>query len=346
MTKNRFILIGLVVAIGVLAGWWLLRPRPVIVQPVAQVESGSDQKPSQKQETTAPQPLHNESASSEVMQQKIEEGRRGQIAQMMEYAAAFNTPINFWGKVVDEKGAPISGALAKMGAADQPLKTGTQYKRVTDANGLFAVTDAKGLSISVNVSKEGYYQTDRSRGQLSYHYPSGNKMALPTPNDPAVFVLRKMGETESLIYRPERAVRLPKNGNPVEINLETGSTIGKGDLKVQCWTNDQSKNERGEYDWKCVLTVPRGGLVERTDAFAFVAPEDGYQESIELLPSSEKWSAHVERQFFLKLSDSRYARIIFDMRTGSEHFFVIESYFNPTPGSRNLEFDPAKAIKP
>lgn len=232
MTKNHLIVVGLVVAIGVLAVWWLQQPESIIAPPVAPTEFGSDQKPSQAQETTAPKPLLNQPASPEVVQQIIEEGRRGQIAQMKEYAAAFNTPINFWEKVVDENGAPIAGALAIMGAADQPLKTGTPYSKVTDANGLFSVTDAKGLSLSVNVYKNGYYQTDRSRGHLSYHSPSGNKTALPTPNAPATFVLWKMGETMPLV-RIEIFVKVPRNGSPTEISLETGRTVVAGQRRLE-----------------------------------------------------------------------------------------------------------------
>jgi len=344
MTKNHILVVGLFLAVGAIVAWWLLRPDPVVAPSIAQTEPVSEQKSSPTAENGAPQPLFKTPPSPEVLQKIVEEGRRGQIAQMKEIAAAYNTPINFWGKVVDEKGNPVPGALAKMGAADQPLKTGTEYERITDANGLFSVTGAKGLSLSVDVSKAGYYRTDRSRGQVSYFYPSGNKVPLPTQNSPTVFELRKMGETVPLVHVTELSLRIPKNGSSVEVNLETGLTIGQGDLKVQCWTNDQAKDAQGHYDWKCLLTVPGGGLVERKDQFAFEAPLEGYQESVELTPSPEKWTSYVERQYFVKLSDNRYARINFDMRTGGEHFFVIESYFNPTPGSRNLEFDPAKKI--
>ena len=50
------------------------------------------------------------------------------------------------------------------------------------------------------------------------------------------------------------------------------------------------------------------------------------------------------KQFFVRLADNRYARINFQMITGGDHFIVLESFLNPTPGNRNLEFDPQKAV--
>jgi hypothetical protein len=347
MTKNHILVVSLLLAVGVIAAWWYLRPDPVVAPSVAQTEPVLECKSSPIPENEAPQPLLKETPSPEVLQQKIEEGRRGQIAQMKEYSAAFNTPINFWGKVVDEKGNPVPGALAKMGAADQPLKTGTQYERTTDANGLFSVTGAKGLSLSVNVSKAGYYQTDRSRGHISYFYPSGNKVPLPTQNNPAVFEIRKMGDAVPLVVKGI-SKPISKAGTPIGINLESGKLVSDGqeDLKIQCWTNDQTKNAEGQYDWKCRISVPGGGLIERKDNFAFEAPADGYQPSDEIVMSqtAEKWNPQASRQYFVKLSDNLYARIEFEMVAGGDHFFSIKSYLNPTPGSRNLEYDPAKKV--
>lgn len=341
MIKNR-IIIGLLLVVGVLAIWWFFYPMsPTLATPAVQAKQ---KEPLSENRDGLPQPIFKEKPSEEVVRQKMEEMRRAKIEQIEKLGAAYNTPINFWGKVVDEKGDPVSGALVKLGTADQLLQAGTRYERITDVHGLFSVLDAKGLSISVNVSKGGYYQTSRSRGQLSYSQPYGNKEPLPAPDKPTIFELRKMGETMPLIHFAERPIRLPKNGFPIEVNLKTGLTTGQGNLKVQCWTNDQVKNAHGHYEWKCVLTVSEGGLIERIDRFAFEAPVDGYQKSVKLTPSSEKWASNVEKQYFIKLSDDRYARINFRMRTGGEHFFVIESYFNPTPGSRNLEYDPSKKL--
>jgi hypothetical protein len=335
MSKNRSIIIGLILIAGMFVAWWFLRSIPSSTASARVVQAKSEQ----------PKPAFKETPSNEVMQQKINEGEQAKQEQQVANLSAFNTPIKFWGKVVDQYGKPVEAATVKFSANDKYWEPGSKYETQSDAQGLFSITNAKGISLNVDVKKGGYYRNPQSNGAFSYVFRDlAREKPLPTPDNPTVFVLLKMGETVPLVHVTERSLRIPKNGSSVEVNLETGLTTGQGDLKVQCWTNDQAKDAQGHYDWKCLLTVLGGGLVERKDRFAFEAPLEGYQESVELTPSQEKWTSYVERQYFVKLSDNRYARINFDMRTGGEHFFVIESYFNPTPGSRNLEFDPAKKI--
>jgi len=57
------------------------------------------------------------------------------------------------------------------------------------------------------------------------------------------------------------------------------------------------------------------------------------------------WYNHTKRNYFLKLGSGNYARINFEMIAGGDHFFKLESLLNPSR-SRNLEYDPTKAIRP
>ena len=86
-------------------------------------------------------------------------------------------------------------------------------------------------------------------------------------------------------------------------------------------------------------------MIERKDRFAFQAPVEGYKPWVELGPSSDRWSARAEQQYFVRLPDNCYARIDFKIRTAGEHYVVLESHLNPIPGDRNLEFDPSKAAE-
>ncbi len=260
------------------------------------------------------------------------------------HLAAFLTPIAFWGKVVDEKGNPVQGATVKLGANDNPnpMEEGTTYERITDVNGLFSITDARGISLSVEVSKEGYYSTEKSRGTANYVLKNNTDLLIPTADAPAILALRKMGKTVPLIRVAPRPVRVPKNGSPIEVSLRTGQPGAADRLKLECWTQDQNKDAQGQYNWRCRLSVPGGGLIERTDQWGFEAPVDGYQsvQEITMLQSTEKWRKGVDKQYYAKLPGDYYARFTFGLTTGGEHFFVIESYLNPTSGSRNLEYDP------
>jgi hypothetical protein len=275
---------------------------------------------------------------------------------ILAFAAALMKPFTFVGKVVDQNGDPVPNANVQWGANNNPdpYKSGTRGQTQSDSSGFFSI-NSNGIGLYVEVAKAGYDRVPSELGggkRGSYGgFVTGGHLGntdspMGTKDNPSIFVLRKMGETVPLIHVAERSVMLPKNGAPVEVSLESGQSTAQGGLKVQCWTNDNTKDIEGRYDWKCVLTVTGGGLIERPDSTVFEAPATGYQESVELAPSAEKWASKIELQHFIRLPDDRYARINFRLRTGGEHFFVIESFVNPTPGNRNLEFDPEKAIKP
>lgn len=280
------------------------------------------------------------------------EDRKATIAEFAKaVAAALNTPITFYGRVVDESNQPVAGATAYFNAVDKFDAPGTDYQRTADANGYFSISGIHGADLGVGVGKEGYYSRDQSHAYFNYgNGPKGKNRTPPTRDNPAVFVLAKMGETEPLIHN-ERNVSMPKNGTPVGIDLATGKAVpaGSGNIIVQCWTHDEAKipNHRLEYAWNCKVTVPGGGLQYRTNEFQFEAPLEGYYQTDEMgMPQPNvRWNAHIKRNYFLKLGDGRYARVQFEMVAAGGHFASIETYLNPIPGHRNLEFDPKKEIK-
>ena len=97
-------------------------------------------------------------------------------------------------------------------------------------------------------------------------------------------MLRKKGEAVPLVRVSERPIKVPRNGTPVEINLQTGKAASQGDLKVECWTQDQVKDAQGHYPWHCRVSVPGGGLVKREGEFDFEATAEGYEPSDDIAP--------------------------------------------------------------
>lgn len=344
MKKYR---VYLVLALGLLmiAAIWLWRCQhtPALLLVAQQEQPPSPISPANGQ----PTPIFTATPSERALKQKIATGEQAKQEQEKVFLSAFNTPINFWGKVIDQNGNPVEGAEIIFCANDKYWEPGSKYHTKSDQNGLFSITGVKGINLSVGIQKAGYYRNPESYGAISYVTRDPKERPVPTVDNPAIFVLRKMGDTVPLVRVTERTVRVPKSGAPVGVSLATGQTMSstQGGLTVECWTDDQSKNAQEQYNWHCRLTVPGGGLIECSDQYTFEAPAGGYKSSVELTPSHEKWSARAEQQYYVKLPDDRYARISFKIRTGGEHYFVIESYLNPNPGNRNLEFDPAKAVK-
>jgi hypothetical protein len=257
------------------------------------------------------------------------------------------TPIAFYGKVVDEKGNPIRGARVEMSAANHPFSGGSRYERTTDGDGLFSISGIHGLGLMVSIAKEGYYQLPQSRGHFGYAQGAGGSSPHADAHDPAVFVLRKMGETDPLIVF-SRDSRLARDGAPVQMDIHTGKTspVANGDIQIESWVHDKDNPEglNHSFDWSCRISIPGGGLASRSGGqFDFEAPTVGYQSEdvIDMPASAPNWQPSATREYFLKLPNGQYARIAFTIGAGGNNSFHITSYLNPLPGHRNLEYNPS-----
>jgi hypothetical protein len=253
------------------------------------------------------------------------------------------TPIQFYGKVVDEAGNGVSDAEVQISFNDHLGAGNSKSQAFTDANGLFSAS-GHGLGLAVSVSKEGYYHLPQSNGSFGYAKGAGGQTPHSNPNDPALFVLRKMRNPVSLIHIADKDTKLPKNGAPIELSLTTGklAPTGQGDIEVEAWIidGDSNANSNRPYDWRCRISVPGGGLIQRTGQFDFEAPETGYQPADEIeMPATlgAAWRSQASRDYFVKLASGQFARVEFTMTAGGQHFFTITSYLNPTVGDRNLE---------
>jgi hypothetical protein len=254
---------------------------------------------------------------------------------------------------VDERGVPLQGAKVDFSCNDLSPEGTSNYQTMSGPDGLFAISGIRGKLLVVNVAKEGYY-TSREDND-SFYYAGQNSNFTPDPANPVLFHLRKKGVGDQLIHLqagiggPKDFI-IPRDGTPVEVSLRTGKAApsGQGDLRVQCWTDDQGKTPGQPYNWKCRIAVPGGGIVQYADEFPFQAPLDGYVPTNEIcMPATMEatWSRNVKRTYFLRLADGNYARMNFEIVAAGGHFFSLESFLNPS-GSRNLEFDPSKAITP
>jgi hypothetical protein len=87
-------------------------------------------------------------------------------------------------------------------------------------------------------------------------------------------------------------------------------------------------------------------VVLTTDEFPFEAPESGYAPSLEITAQTPKpplWPGDNGAALFVKTATG-YGRITVRNTPGMAWVYV-SSYFNPKSGSRNLEYDPSKAVK-
>jgi hypothetical protein len=335
--SRKPLFIGLIVLLAVLLLlWWMLSPSPqekTQIAPTTPHQSASPStKISQSQQTPPPLPPT----------QPIEERRKVVVEKVQEVLAA---PITFYGKVIDQNGGPVPDATVNYGALDKFDEPGSQYQGKSDANGNFSINGIHGAVLRVGVQKKGYYMIDgKSADAFAYGIgPDSNSKPPPTEGSPAVFVLQKMGTPEPLIRVSSRQFDVPVAGRLLSIDLATGQ-MGQGNLQIESWLGDVKQRR---FDWRYRLSVPGGGMVERAGQFEFEAPNNGYQPAVEvdMSANAERWSSDVTKNYFVKLSDGRLGRFSISFYPGDRNFVVIESYINPTPANRNLEFDPKKVVR-
>lgn len=263
------------------------------------------------------------------------------------------TPITFYGKVVDEEGNGIADATINASFANKFMENSPSSNYRSDSNGNFKLS-GHGLSVGLTVSKEGYYGLgERSGGTFNYSTAVGQLDTHTNPDKPAIFVLKKKRADEAL-FSFFRGWRVKEDGTPIFIDLSAGTKRDQQSdrtIKVEAWIHNENitlekKNFFDQYDWKYVISVPGGGLIPRKGEYDFIAPEQGYQESVTIdMPVSkgDDWVSMLERDYFVKLANGNYARITIQVRTNIQSGVAIISHYNPS-GSRNLEYDRSKPI--
>jgi|GEM_PF-1411318 len=252
------------------------------------------------------------------------------------------TPILFYGIVLDQHGQPIPGAKVSASVVDNVMR-GTPVAAAGDGAGKFTI-QSKGASLRVEVSSIGYVRVDRggklkpSSQAFDYVEGIGRGVHSPDPASPVIFQLRKPqnpAHLEKLNANP----KVPRDGSAITVNL---SKTNKVTLHISCRTmEDETQPPNAPYDWHCEISMKGGGIQEVRDDQTFEAPADGYVSSIIIdMPKTmdvKQWNSRVSKDYWLRFPDNTFAKIGFQMIARGDHFAVIDGWLNPSPNDRNLE---------
>ncbi len=342
--KGLIILLATVFVFGL---FWLFRHKPANpiektdAEPTLMAGMTNPLNEAKQHASIAPQSSNTVTEAEDFFAQREKEMKQAEDRANNEWRA----PIEFYGRVVDETGNPIEDAKVAFGWNN--LSGSLSREGQSDSQGLFSLQGEQGKFLSVKVSKKGFYEY-KPQGE-GFFYAGRNENFVPDANNPIVFRLHKKGNAEPLIVFG-KTIPISISGKPLELNLKTGqiTTVGQGDLLLEFVRTPLAQTtNRHVFDWSLRITPRNGELVAANREFDFVAPETGYQaaELIDMPVSlPEKWIGRLDRQYFLKFTDGKYARVHIDLMpyNGS---LKIESFLNPS-GSRNLEYDPAVQPKP
>ncbi|HVF72241.1 MAG TPA: hypothetical protein VM940_11600 [Chthoniobacterales bacterium] len=252
------------------------------------------------------------------------------------------TPIVFFGKALDQDDLPIAGARVTYTVHHLRFRGNPSIDGpITDKDGRFEIR-TQGPSITVRVSHPQFYQGKDAERHLDYSSTTtaGQSHPPPTRDNPSIFRLVKKGQPETIIQIPSRQLRLPLDGQPVEVGF--GEESAKISVSLGSTSIAVRPNEFRAFDWAVRLAVPSGGLIERLNALDFTAPEAGYLPEVEIkmaVNGNPRWSSRVNRDYFIRFANGKFGRFEITV-SGETGFCRFQSYLNPS-GSRNLEVNPA-----
>jgi hypothetical protein len=356
--KNVVVLVCILAVIAALLLWWRTRvSRSVADQAVPASTAPAVAGQTAKDDTKNP-------GQANTQEEQPPATRKPSVELRKTFETLNHNAVEFFGRAIDQFGEPVAGAEVR---GTLLVNTGTsgserRAKTTTDVQGYFQFTDMKGQDLGIIIAKEGY-EYNRKETSFSYSYfEADHKRHIPDPKNPVIFTLWKKQGAERLIHY-NTGMNIPADGSPVRIDLATGKIGGPhADLVISLVRTPLTMRfgERG-YEWRSSIEVVDGGLIRAGERDYYnIAPESGYERRVEhvqeaqRVDSGEKWSwkdGITEDFFVTSTGGKRFARVrvaIYSAgRNTNDTIGGVElTVWLNSNGSRNLEFDPAKAITP
>jgi hypothetical protein len=356
--KTAFFVLLIVLAVAV--GWWLSSPKT----PPAAVVATPKPVPTAPGATT-PLPIQSDTPP-EIVQPfartpylGLKDPRWIERRRLREEDPAYQwrTPIEFFGKVIDEKNLPVAGAEVEYswnGTIEKYGGDGVSHRTMTsDTNGLFHIHGIEGKGITIRVSKDGYHRS-KSPNDGNFEYAGFWEPIFiePDSNKPVVFNLVKRPVAEPT-YRIGSRIFLEPPALETHLDLlsPTAQSTAPADLYVRI-TRPPGASYEKPFDWSVAIEGRNGAeIVETTDEFMLQAPADGYQPKLVRDYKNPTGNARQKVRFYVRSKGRKlYAAVDFEMAAyrrmnGSEPAsIVISATVNPND-SPNVEYDPEMNIR-
>jgi len=277
-------------------------------------------------------------------------------------------------KIVDEAGAPVDKATVKVGYYNK--NTSVEIEGISDTNGIFEATHTTSTlnyieyGLALDVEKTGYYQT-LSKCDLGLPYD------LSKWNPTIILVLKKIGKPIAMYSKwvnSEPHVFKKTGRPPIVFNRTVGydmmagdwvAPYGKGVNTDLSFTEEFNKQSTADFNYKLTVSFPKPGdgiqeftvpdVENGSDLRSpHEAPTNGYQaqlirENFRHPGQPGKSDYDDNRKYFFRVRtaldvngnvvSTHYGKIY-----GDPEQMNFRYYLNPTPNSRNIEFDPKQNL--
>jgi hypothetical protein len=270
--------------------------------------------------------------------------------RMQEILSTYNNvPIDFYGKLEDQFGNPVAGAVIKGSIrVISGTRQGTDWPTTTsDVNGLFAF-HGTGQDIGMMPSKKGYALASlNSGGNYSLLAPDAERMH-PDSNNPVVIKMWKLQGAEPLVVINQH-YKLHYTDAPIDFDLLAGKIVPNGgDIQLTVNRDAGIISGRNQLDWSVQVEAVNGGLMDSggQESVTYAAPESGYQQNMTFNFSTNapnKWFEEFNQGFFLMSRNGQvYAKLGLSFRINQapeDFMYVTFGGVANTNSSRNWEGD-------
>lgn len=249
------------------------------------------------------------------------------------------TPLSFWGRVIDEDGEPVPSATITVYAFDRLLDPFTfpYFARTTLPNievsrqGRFKIRRLKAAGLLLVASASGYVAGEEAS---RLYFPDDPALAEGGERaSPVVFELRRRRSNEVLQPVHSGARLLPAEA-PLAVNVRGFDPLtpnaDEGDVVIRC-DRPPVDERQPPFTWSCTLAVPGGGVQPLGLNFD-QAPTEGYRESFRLTMDGRKpnWQPRGARDLVVRFPDGTVGRYRFMVRLEGRDYVALDGVWNPS----------------
>ena len=263
-------------------------------------------------------------------------------------ADAKNVSVNFWGKVVDQEGAPVAGVRVRARIRHWQLEgrsnVGTRFikkEAMSGADGRFEIIGGTGDVLTFEaLDREGYEPEPTALRGFGYNISTN---IVPDPKKPMEMRLWKTGSREPMTGGSQFFGIIP-DGRVYTIDLLKGTHLespdAEGDLRI--WVQRPREVTVGQrYDWSFRITPMNGGIMEVWDD-VYLAPAKGYSGvyAYSRKTTDSSWGDTARKQFVFR---TRGGQVY-----GRARFHIFASYdWTKNDGAIDIQFsvNPASSRK-
>lgn len=358
-TLSLVALIALVVAIG----WWLsslekTTPPKVVAATPASVTPPIAEPPPLPKPDDLPRIIQ-PNARTPYLRLKDPRWKNYEVKRKANPSWEWETPIEFFGKVIDERNQPVAGAsieVAWSGTVEKYGGDGVGKRTLTsDANGMFTLAGVEGKGITVRVSKDGYHVPSKSNMQWFEYAGFWEPTFIePQRNKPIIFLLVKRPVAEPTYHVDLRAIpKSPLLVTHIDLLAQPSETSGGGDITLRL-VRPPNPGYQNPFDWELKIEGSDGAeFIESKDEFMLRAPDDGYQKAISKSFKQARGNSIETIKFYVRNKARRlYAAISVEVTPYYPNHatkedaacFIVTGTVNPND-SPNVEYDPEKDIR-